>query len=86
MLGHLMTGRWVLDLQEDDVYWCTAEPRLGDWDVLRNFAPWLNGATNLIRGGRFNAVEWYQTIERFSGQHLVQCADGAFSHVDGGRR
>jgi len=29
MLGHLMTGRCVLDLQEDDVYWCTADPGAG---------------------------------------------------------
>jgi acyl-coenzyme A synthetase/AMP-(fatty) acid ligase len=21
MLGHLMTGRWALDMREDDVYW-----------------------------------------------------------------
>ena len=26
MKGHLMTGRWVLDMREDDVYWCTADP------------------------------------------------------------
>jgi len=24
--AHLATARWVLDLQEDDVYWCTADP------------------------------------------------------------
>jgi acetyl-CoA synthetase len=65
MLGHLMTGRWVLDLQEDDVYWCTADPGWVTGTSYGIFAPWLNGATNLIRGGRFNALEWYATIERF---------------------
>jgi len=65
MLGHLMTGRWVLDLHEDDVYWCTADPGWVTGTSYGVFAPWLNGATNLIRGGRFNAEEWYHTIERF---------------------
>jgi acetyl-CoA synthetase len=65
MLGHLMTGRWVLDLREDDIYWCTADPGWVTGTSYGIFAPWLNGATNLIRGGRFNAEEWYHTIERF---------------------
>jgi acetyl-CoA synthetase len=65
MLGHLMTGRWVLDFQEDDVYWCTADPGWVTGTSYGIFAPWLNGATNLIRGGRFNAAEWYGTIEKF---------------------
>jgi acetyl-CoA synthetase len=65
MLGHLMSGRWVLDLQEDDIYWCTADPGWVTGTSYGIFAPWLNGATNLIRGGRFNADEWYHTIERF---------------------
>jgi acetyl-CoA synthetase len=65
MLGHMMTGRWALDFQEDDVYWCTADPGWVTGTSYGIFAPWLNGATNLIRGGRFNASEWYGTIERF---------------------
>jgi len=65
MLGHLVTGRWVLDIHEDDVYWCTADPGWVTGTSYGIFAPWLNGATNLIRGGRFNADGWYQTIQRF---------------------
>jgi acetyl-CoA synthetase len=65
MLGHLMTGRWVLDIHEDDVYWCTADPGWVTGTSYGIFAPWLNGATNLIRGGRFNSADWYETIERF---------------------
>ncbi len=65
MMGHLMTGRWVLDLREDDVYWCTADPGWVTGTSYGIFSPWLNGATNLIRGGRFGAADWYHTIERF---------------------
>jgi acetyl-CoA synthetase len=65
MKGHLMTGRWVLDMHEDDVYWCTADPGWVTGTSYGIFSPWLNGMTNLILGGRFNAEEWYKTIERF---------------------
>ena len=65
MLGHLVTGRWVLDMHEDDVYWCTADPGWVTGTSYGIFSPWLNGMTNLIRGGRFNADDWYHTIERF---------------------
>ena len=63
MLGHYQSGRWVLDLQEDDTYWCTADPGWVTGTSYGIFAPWLNGATNLIRGGRFDAEAWYKTIE-----------------------
>src|SRR5690606_32291544 len=26
MIQQYITGRWVLDLREDDIYWCTADP------------------------------------------------------------
>jgi acetyl-CoA synthetase len=65
MLGHLMTGRWVLDMREDDIYWCTADPGWVTGTSYGIFSPWLNGTTNLIRGGRFNAADWYETIQRF---------------------
>jgi acetyl-CoA synthetase len=65
MLGHVMTGRWVLDMHEDDIYWCTADPGWVTGTSYGIFSPWLNGVTNLIRGGRFNADDWYHTIERF---------------------
>ncbi len=65
MIGHLVTGRWVLDMREDDVYWCTADPGWVTGTSYGIFSPWLNGMTNLIRGGRFNADDWYHTIESF---------------------
>ncbi|MBI1796195.1 MAG: acetate--CoA ligase [Candidatus Eisenbacteria bacterium] len=62
MIGHLQTGRWVLDLRETDTYWCTADPGWVTGTSYGIFAPWLNGATNVIRGGRFDAAAWYETI------------------------
>jgi acetyl-CoA synthetase len=64
MIGHYQTGRWVLDLRETDTYWCTADPGWVTGTSYGIFAPWLNGATNVIRGGRFDAAGWYETIEK----------------------
>ncbi|WP_368657497.1 acetate--CoA ligase [Metabacillus halosaccharovorans] len=65
MVQHYQTGQWVLDLKEDDVYWCTADPGWVTGTVYGIFAPWLSGATNVIVGGRFKPETWYQTIEDF---------------------
>ncbi|MFM1651396.1 acetate--CoA ligase [Brevibacillus sp. B_LB10_24] len=65
MIQHYQTGKWVLDLQEDDIYWCTADPGWVTGTSYGIFAPWLNGATNVIRGGRFKPEDWYKTIEKF---------------------
>jgi acetyl-CoA synthetase len=63
MIGHYQTGRWILDLLETDTYWCTADPGWVTGTSYGIFAPWLNGATNVIRGGRFDAEGWYKTIQ-----------------------
>lgn len=65
MVQHYQTGKWVLDLKEDDVYWCTADPGWVTGTMYGIFAPWLLGATNVIVGGRFKPETWYQTIEDF---------------------
>ncbi len=65
MIQHYVTGKWVLDLKEDDVYWCTADPGWVTGTSYGVFAPWLNGASSVIVGGRFSPDHWYQTIEDF---------------------
>lgn len=65
MIQHYYTGRVVLDLQEDDIYWCTADPGWVTGTSYGIFAPWLNGATNVIRGGRFSPQDWYNTIQKY---------------------
>ncbi|MCJ8008998.1 acetate--CoA ligase [Lederbergia wuyishanensis] len=64
MIQQYITGRWVLDLKEDDVYWCTAHPGWVTGCVYGIFAPLLNRATIVLHGGRFNADSWYETIEK----------------------
>ncbi|MDY7223767.1 acetate--CoA ligase [Halalkalibacterium halodurans] len=65
MIQHYQTGKWVLDLKEDDVYWCTADPGWVTGTSYGIFAPWLCGATNVIRGGRFSPADWYETLQKY---------------------
>jgi acetyl-CoA synthetase len=64
ILGHHMTAKWVLDLKEDDIYWCTADPGWVTGTVYGIFGPWSNGASVVCYEGRFNAHEWYALIDR----------------------
>lgn len=65
MIQHKYTGQIVLDLKEDDVYWCTADPGWVTGTSYGIFAPWLNGATNVVRGGRFSPGDWYGVIQKY---------------------
>lgn len=65
MLQHYQTAKWVLDLKEDDVYWCTADPGWVTGTSYGIFGPWLVGATNVVRGGRFSPQDWYSTLEKY---------------------
>ncbi|MEH7454851.1 acetate--CoA ligase [Gottfriedia acidiceleris] len=65
MIQHYQTGKWVTDLQNDDVYWCTADPGWVTGTSYGIFGPWLNGASNVILGGRFSPDAWYETIQEF---------------------
>ncbi len=63
MLGHYQTGKWVLDLKDDDIYWCTADPGWVTGTSYGIFSPWLNGVTNVVKGGRFSVDAWYKCIQ-----------------------
>ena len=65
MIQHYQTAQWVLDLQEQDIFWCTADPGWVTGTAYGVFGPWLSGATNLIVGGRFSPQNWYGAIEQY---------------------
>ncbi len=64
VVGHYATGKYVLDLQEEDIYWCTADPGWVTGTSYGMFAPWSNGSTQAIYEGGFSARRWYQFIEK----------------------
>ncbi|CEG28228.1 acetate--CoA ligase [Bacillus sp. B-jedd] len=65
MIQHHQTAKWVLDLQEEDIYWCTADPGWVTGTSYGIFGPWLLGGSNVIVGGRFSPEAWYSVIEEF---------------------
>jgi acetyl-CoA synthetase len=64
MVGHLMTGRYVLDLNEKSVLWTDGDPAWVPGMVYGAFAPWLCGATSVVQRDPFSASTWYRTLER----------------------
>ncbi|MDQ0156558.1 acetate--CoA ligase [Robertmurraya andreesenii] len=65
MIQHYQTAKWILDLKEEDTYWCTADPGWVTGTSYGIFGPWLTGTSNLIVGGRFDPNTWYKMLEEY---------------------
>ncbi len=59
---HYATGRYVLDLHPDDVFWCTADPGWVTGTSYGIIAPLLHGVTNLVDEADFDAERWYGVL------------------------
>ena len=64
VLAHTVTGRYALDLHEDDVFWCTADPGWVTGTSYGIVAPLCNGVTNVVVEAEFDAQAWYEVLER----------------------
>jgi len=67
-LTHYATGKYVLDLHPDDVFWCTADPGWVTGTSYGIFAPFLHGVVNLVDEADFDAERWYQQLQA---QHVT---------------
>jgi len=65
VIGHYATAKNVLDLHEEDIYWCTADPGWVTGTSYGMFGPWSNGITQVVYEGGFSAKRWYKFIERW---------------------
>ena len=65
MVGHAQTAKWALDLRDDDLLWCTADPGWVTGTSYGIYGPWTLGASSVVIGGRFDAERWYRTIQRY---------------------
>lgn len=65
MTQHYHTMKWVMDIRDTDIYWCTADPGWVTGTVYGVFGPWLTGTTSLILGGRFSPEAWYRAIQDY---------------------
>lgn len=65
VVGHYATAKYVLDLQPDDIYWCTADPGWVTGTSYGMFGPWSNGITQVVYEGAFSARRWYGFLEKW---------------------
>jgi len=56
---HSSTGRFALDLHQDDVYWCTADPGWVTGTSYGIIAPLVHGVTSIVDEAEFDAERWY---------------------------
>ncbi len=61
--GQALTAHWVLDLQDDDVYWCTADPGWVTGTSYGIIAPWVLGCTQCVLDSGFTSAKWYQFLQ-----------------------
>ena len=61
--NHWTSGRYVLDLHQDDIYWCTADPGWVTGTSYGIITPWLHGVTNIVDEAEFDAERWYATLQ-----------------------
>ena len=59
------TAELVLDLKEDDVYWCTADPGWVTGIAYEILGTLSLGASTLVYEGRFTPEKWYQLLQDY---------------------
>ena len=64
IVAHVATARRALDLQSDDVYWCTADPGWVTGTSYGILAPLALGVTMIVDEAEFDAERWYGILER----------------------
>ena len=65
LISQYLTAKWVLDLQENDVYWCTADPGWVTGTSYGIIGPWSLGITQCVLDAGFSAQAWYRFIEKY---------------------
>ncbi len=64
MVGHLVTAKTALDIQDDTILWTDADPAWVTGTVYGIFAPLLCGITSVVQEAGFSPSTWYRTLER----------------------
>lgn len=65
LVAQYITAKWVLDIRDDDVYWCTADPGWVTGTSYGIIGPWALGATQLVLELGFMPERWYAAIEKY---------------------
>jgi acetyl-CoA synthetase len=63
VLAHHVTGLSALDLHDDDIFWCTADPGWVTGTSYGILAPLSNGVTSVVVEAEFDPQTWYSVLE-----------------------
>ena len=63
VVAHRATARWALDLHDDDVFWCTADPGWVTGTSYGIIAPLALGLTSVVDECDFDAERWYRILQ-----------------------
>ena len=64
IISQYITAKWVLDLKDNDIYWCTADPGWVTGTSYGIIGPWSLGITQCVLDTGFSAQAWYKFIEK----------------------
>ncbi|MGA2823670.1 MAG: acetate--CoA ligase [Bacteroidales bacterium] len=64
LISQYLTSKWVLDFQDDDIYWCTADPGWVTGTSYGIIGAFSNGVTQCVLDSGFSAESWYKFIEK----------------------
>ena len=64
LVSQYISAKYVLDLNEEDIYWCTADPGWVTGTSYGIIGPWSNGITQCVLDSGFKAESWYKFIEK----------------------
>jgi acetyl-CoA synthetase len=64
LIAQYLTAKWVLDLRDDDIYWCTADPGWVTGTSYGIIGAWATGTTQCVLDLGFMAEAWYKFIEK----------------------
>jgi acetyl-CoA synthetase len=64
VVTHHVTGLYALDLHDDDIFWCTADPGWVTGTSYGIIAPLTNGVTSVVAEAEFDAATWYGILQR----------------------
>ncbi len=64
-VAHLASFTEVMQPEDDDIYWCTADPGWVTGTTYGIIAPWQRGLTQIQFAGNFNSAVWMQIIENY---------------------
>lgn len=65
LISQYITAKYVLDLKEDDIYWCTADPGWVTGTSYGIIGAWSNGVTQCVLDSGFTAEHWYKFVEKY---------------------